>query len=304
MREGDRLLLLLNGAREEVILCAPFMKRRTVARLLDAVVPEVPVTIYTRWRPEEVRAGVSDLEVFDIVEARVDANMLLVDELHAKLYVVDGQALIGSANLTATALGWTTPSNLELLHLVDRTAPDVDLCLQRLSHARAATREEALRIQAEADKLTAPELPMSNDLAEGERPGLWLPSMSAPNRLYEAYDVSLRDRLSPPVLSAAQVELEVLDPPHGLTRKEFEAFVATRILEAPAMRLIADRIEKDDLTDRDAMDLIEGLAIEGNLPTHRRWEIVREWLTTFFDNRFEIVAESFVIRRRPGIRSK
>lgn len=280
------------------------MKRRTVARILDAIDPGVSVRLYTRWRAQEVRAGVSDLEVLDVVEARENTELRLVDELHAKLYIADDNALVGSANLTATALGWATPSNLELLHQVQRSSSDVELCLKRMEESRVATQEEKARVREEADHLTAPELPMSEDLEEGERPGLWLPSMSAPGRLYEAYEPSARGRLNEQMLTTAQVELDVLSPPPGLSRETFNRFVAERLLEAPAMRILTDRIERDDLTDGEAMDLIEGLAVEGTLSTHRRWEVIREWLTTFHGDRIEIVPESFVTRRRPGVRQR
>ena len=80
------------------------MKLRTVRRLLDVVTQDVPVRLVTRWHPSEVRLGVSDLEVFDLVEGHANTRLLLLDDLHAKLYVSDAEALAGSSNLTGKGL--------------------------------------------------------------------------------------------------------------------------------------------------------------------------------------------------------
>ena len=66
---GDHLCdAVARGKRE--ILCGALRKLSVIQRLLAAVAEGVPGKIYTRWRPEEVAAGVTDLEVFDAVSAR------------------------------------------------------------------------------------------------------------------------------------------------------------------------------------------------------------------------------------------
>src|SRR5690606_29509532 len=69
----------------------------------------------TRWRPEEIAAGASDLEVLDLIRARPRARLYIHPLLHAKFFRVDRRCLVGSANLTQRALGWTVPSNFELM---------------------------------------------------------------------------------------------------------------------------------------------------------------------------------------------
>ena len=76
------------------------------------------------------------------------------------------------------------------------------------------------------------------------------------------------------------------------------------MLTAPAIAFLIERIEVDELNDYDAMDRIAALPTNDTLPLHRRWEVVREWLTTFYGDRIEIVPDSFVTRRRPGTRSR
>ena len=114
-RDGDVLLAHVARAKKGVLLCAPFIKLGVAKRLLSAIGPDVAVEIITRWHAEEIAAGVSDLAVFDLSVSRPGVTMRLLDNLHAKLYVSDDLLLAGSANLTATALGWCDDPNLELL---------------------------------------------------------------------------------------------------------------------------------------------------------------------------------------------
>jgi phosphatidylserine/phosphatidylglycerophosphate/cardiolipin synthase-like enzyme len=111
---GNQLLEACRSARSTLTLCAPFVKGPVLKRVLDATAESVSVELFTRWRPEEVAAGVSDTVVLDIAESR-GGRVLLCDRVHAKFMRFDDRVLIGSANLTATALGWTALPNLELL---------------------------------------------------------------------------------------------------------------------------------------------------------------------------------------------
>ena len=92
------------------------------------------VRIVTRWRAREVAAGVSDLAVFEITNDRRNTALDLLDDLHAKLYLADNKGLIGSANLTAPALGWATRNNVEILMAVRRGDPDVERLLKTLGY--------------------------------------------------------------------------------------------------------------------------------------------------------------------------
>src|SRR4051812_35805335 len=138
---GDQLLQLCREARSTLVLCAPFAKCSVIARALAEVEGDVRVELFTRWRPEEVAAGVSDTAVLDLVVAHGGA-VYLCDRLHAKFYRCETKALVGSANLTATALGWVEQPNLELLLRVQR---DEVAGLERVlrSEALLATKETA-----------------------------------------------------------------------------------------------------------------------------------------------------------------
>lgn len=301
-REGDRLLLQLRTASKTVLLCAPFIKQNVLRSLLAAIRSDVEVRIVTRWLPDEVRAGVSDLEVFDIVEARPKTRLELLDNLHAKVFLSDEQALIGSANLTAAALGWRKPSNIELLVDVSLDGAALAACLLALDDARPATADEREQVSKAAAALPAAVVQEVDDLPDDVTQMPWLPSLSAPDRLFEAYEPGRRLKMDASVLTAADLDLEALNLPFGLTADTFKQAVAGAIITMPAMSLLLHKIEHDDLNDAEAVEIISSFIVGSTIPVQRRWEIVRDWLTVFLGDRFESVPDTFITRRRPGIR--
>lgn len=59
---GDRLLEAMALATTDIVLIAPYMKVSVLRRMLGSTKETVRGLVLTRWRPEEVAAGVSDLE--------------------------------------------------------------------------------------------------------------------------------------------------------------------------------------------------------------------------------------------------
>ncbi len=298
-RDGDLLVAHVARAEKNVLLCAPFIKLGVAKRLLAAVGADVAVEIVTRWHAEEVAAGVSDLAVFDLVASRPGITMRLLDNLHAKLYAADDQLLAGSANLTATALGWCDDPNLELLMPVSADAEAVLRCRAALAAARLATAEERAAIQAVVDGLERPPLPDSKTVDDAMA-GPWLPKLAAPERLYAAYVPSARDRLTRSAIEAADHDLQALAIAPGLTEPVFHNQVAERFSTMPAVDSILIAAQSD-LSDAAAVDLIETLVGSSDMSATARWQIVRDWLTYFLRDKYEIAPQSYVTRLRPGV---
>lgn len=297
-RDGDLLVAHVARAKKTVLLCAPFIKLGVAKRLLAAVGHDVVVEIVTRWHAEEVAAGVSDLAVFDLVGSRPGVTMRLLDNLHAKLYAADDEILAGSANLTATALGWCDEPNLEILIAVPADAEAVLQCRTALAAARLATAEERAGIQAVVDGLQRPPLRDSKPV-DGAMAGLWLPKLAAPERLYAAYLPSARDRLTRSAIEAADHDLLALAIAPGLSELVFRDQVAERFSTMPAVATILTAA-RSDLSDAVAVDLIETLVGTSEMSATARWQIVRDWLTYFLRDKYEIAPQSYVTRLRPG----
>jgi hypothetical protein len=297
-RDGDLLVAHVARAKKGVLLCAPFIKLGVAKRLLSAISPDVPVDIVTRWHAEEVAAGVSDLAVFDLAASRSGVTLRLLDNLHAKLYASDDLLLAGSANLTATALGWCSDPNLELLMPVPSNDEAVLRCRAGLSAARLATAEERAAIQAVVDGMQRPPLPEAKTVDDALA-GPWLPMLAAPERLFAAYVPSGRDRLTSSAIEAADHDLQALAIEPNLNEPTFRMQVAERFSTMPAVSAIL-RAAQSDLSDAAAADLIETLVGTSDMSATARWQIVREWLTYFLRDKYEIAPQSFVTRLRPG----
>ena len=112
---GDELVDLFSGAQSEATIIAPFIKAGVVKRLIQNLAPGVVLSCITRWHPHEIKSGVSDLEVWDVLQVHQPSSLSLIPTLHAKFYRADDRYALGSANLTNAALGWSARPNIELL---------------------------------------------------------------------------------------------------------------------------------------------------------------------------------------------
>ena len=298
MVDGERLKALLVGAEERVLLCAPFVKAKVLKVLLSVVGDDIGVRIVTRWRAEDVAAGVSDLEVFEIARERLRTELVLLEDLHAKLYVADQECLVGSANLTARALGWAECSNVELLVPARVTDPDVAFLMRQLGGAELATFRVRSEVAAAAAALGMRRTGEGMDVAEGGSAGSWgwLPRCAAPERLYDIY----QDRSTAAVAEGTRddglADLRDLGINSGLTRDAFIQAVAGAVERIPSMARILSEVPHGVRDSR-------GVALVGELrpsvsdsDAGEHWRIVRDWIGVFFGNRFEVAPESFVTR--------
>lgn len=300
--DGERLKALMKAAQHRVLLCSPFIKVGALGTVLSAVEEAISVRIVTRWRAAEVAAGVSDLEVFELVQERANTELALLDDLHAKLYLADDSGLAGSANLTAAALGWSERSNVELLLPIRRSDPDVARLLRRLETARPATFTIRSAIEAEAAALSAPMLDESEDMAAEAadlRKRAWLPSCAAPGRLRAIYQNPKTTAVVEGTRMDGLADLSDLHIPSGLSSSDFAEAVRETLLLMPAFKRIVDRIPQG-LTDSGGVALVA--EVRPDLPKTDaavQWRLVRDWIAEFFQDQFEVAPESFITRLKP-----
>lgn len=299
--DGERLKELLRTAQEEVILCAPFIKAEVVRLLLANIRDGVSIQVYTRWRPAEVAAGISDLEVFDVVGEREKAQLFLLDALHAKIYVSDRKCLLGSANLTASALGWSTRNNLELLVPARRDDPDVKDFLDRLGEADVATFAKKAEIAEEVERIGMQPLDEGRPTDAGGatwHSQQWLPRCAAPEKLYRVYSDNNTNDVTTGTREDCMRDLSDLSLPKGLSQEGFESVVRERLLAMPAMQQILAKVPAR-LSDTNAQQLVSMFRPDlEEQDVKYLWQIVREWIGVFFRKEYEVAPESFVVRLR------
>lgn len=294
--EGLRteLLRLVSNAGVHVRLVAPFMKAAVIDELLSSVDGAVPIHLYTRWRPDEVARGVSDTVVFDLARARPRTSLHLVDALHAKLYIADEHALLGSANLTAAGLGDGGRSNLELLapvaaveaepflRLLEATAwqPDQDF---RLLMDRAA---DAIRVMTKWQPPASPLQPGESTNTSSTDP--WWPSTRYPEKnLWRTYSLDRR-RLTAAAAAQTQSDILTLRPPAGLSQSGLAAWVALALHRHDFVRVLDSVLVGGPQRFGAIRDLACRWMAKAGLerdPTEA-WQTMSRWLLHFHAERY------------------
>ena len=119
---GNGLGDMCISAEERLVFVSPFVKRSSLEHFIKKVNPDSKIekNLITTWNLSDIASGVSDLSVYPFARDH-GWSVRLVEGLHAKVYVADHRALLGSANLTNSgfSLG-STSGNIEtgtLLHV-------------------------------------------------------------------------------------------------------------------------------------------------------------------------------------------
>lgn len=139
-RHAKEVAKLLSLARRRVVIVSAFIRGETLSWLLKCIPKEVNnITIYARWRLNDILAGASDVSVINVARER-NAVFKVYDSLHAKIYIVDGYALVGSANATNSGLGHSNSgeANLEILVKTSSDIPEINSVLEMLSKKSTA----------------------------------------------------------------------------------------------------------------------------------------------------------------------
>lgn len=296
--DGERIKNLVQGASHSVVLCAPFIKSKVLSTVLGVIPSNVHVQIVTRWSPIEIATGVSDLEVYDVAIDRQNTELRLLEELHAKIYIADDQCLVGSANLTARALGWAEVHNIELMIQTDTSNPSVMNLLRHLKGSEPVTlatkknMEDAVK-NVESIDLTKVE-EMTGD--EDSRRRVWLPRCAAPEKLYEIYNDPGTKIVAEGTKKDGSSDLKDLCVSKGLSPGDFSVSIQDSLLIMPAFARIVE-IVPQGITDESGIDLIAKERPElDDVDVPDQWRIVRDWIRVFFGDRFEVAPESYIIR--------
>jgi len=283
---GDYLVELAQRTESSALLAAPFVKSNALQRISEVLAPGVALTVVTRWVPEEIAAGVSDLEVWDIIKRRDGARLRLLPDLHAKYFRFDAASLVGSANITHRALGWAKLPNVELL---------VEMHCNEFTAFEALLRDRSFEVDddAYAAMCAAVAALPSHSVQAGplvttdDEPGAaasWFPRSLQVQHLFACYE-NRRDQVIESVYVDGLDDLRALEPPPGLDRDTFSAFVAARLQQVPVVAAI-------DAAATRALDRTAGagllVAVE-NIPGDEAlnaWDTISAWLLHFFPDRY------------------
>ena len=227
-RPGDLLISLCKGA-QHLVIAAPYIKVDALAKVLADISPTASLICVTRWNPHDLAAGVSDTECRALVIER-SGSFRLHPSLHAKYYRIDSVVLIGSANLTSAAMGWSPHPNLEILC---RSGENFDACAfqqELLRFSREIGDDEFIRwesvseISAEVRRSVTDAQPLLDT---------WRPATRDPRHLEFGYQGRQDNIASYDEQRAARRDIQALLIPPNLTAPQVRAWVSTCLLAAP-----------------------------------------------------------------------
>ncbi len=275
------------------------MKATAVKRLIQNLAPGVALSCITRWHPHEIKYGVSDLEVWDVLQAHQPSSLSLIPTLHAKFYRADDRYAIGSANLTNAALGWSAQPNVELMISgeVDQVLRGWESCL--LSQATKVDESLVRFFERLVDHLPNddfvftehyPDTESSLD-EEYDTPKLevmsWLPMTRYPEQLYKVY-LGHTEELSAGARESAKIDLLALAVPKGLGADGFGVSVAASLLQMP----VVHQIDQFLAQPRSFGAVRDFLRVLPQYPQHREpstdWQTMMRWFRHFLPQRFHV----------------
>ncbi|WP_419946320.1 phospholipase D family protein [Candidatus Poriferisodalis sp.] len=290
------------------MIVAPFIRSSALQAVLEAIPEDVEVSIVTRWRPLDLLAGASDLDVFDVAAARNIALYLRYD-LHAKVFAADRNCLVGSANVTETALGWRDPANLELLTVASRDDFEIAAFEEELFRlairATPEHRDAMKRLVADLADVVQP-LPdaevATEDLAAGLMSGNWIPRSKNPEDLYAVYRGE-PDAVGRAGLPGMEAELLHMGLPPALPEPHFNSWVRAAIgqnpLVAEVLRLIDENGAIDESEVGATLETL-GSAYASEAPAEVL-EVLRRWFNHFMADHFETKQDSIRLVRTRSI---
>ena len=271
VRPGDTLLRYCNGA-QHLFIVAPYLKAEALKTVLDAMDNIVSLICVTRWDPHDIAVGVSDTECRTIVKGH-GGSFKLHPTLHAKYYRVNDVVLIGSANLTLSAMGWSTQPNLEILCRASEGFDAQAFQDALLKDAREISDAEFTCWEAVAKT----DIGYIKPAADGQ-PFLdnWRPSTRDPRHLELAYRGQDEEIASYDEQRAAHRDIQAMQIPPGLTPDWTRKWASACLLSSPFTNTV---IGLHGQETHDAFRVIAekyGLSI----PDARRdMETVQNWLT-------------------------
>ena len=282
---GERLVELCRQTKRELVLVAPYMKVSVVDSLLCAIKDGIRLICVTRWHPAEIAVGVSDLEVYKSVK-NYEGHLWLRQDLHAKYYRSDDLVMIGSANLTRAALGWSIDSNLEILQPVDNSRDDLDRFEEKLLRKAVMVDDDLFcMMTAAASDWSSMEEPRVAQQALSNLEQEWIPVLRDPASLFLVYCNDDIWTLPASTLEAGRSDLAMIQLPRGLSRNQFNRTVGAALLTMPIVNLV-DSVVVSPQRFGTVRDLLRERLDISHQEAARAWQTLIRWLRYFLPDRY------------------
>ena len=269
---------------------APFIKIDALSKILELPVSD-ELTVITRWRPEEILKGVSDLEIYPLLKTR-GIPLYIHNSIHLKLFLFDSdRAFCSSANVTSMGLGLGQHGNLEAGALVPLQMEDF-LALKDLRDAGRLVTDEiyeaykACIAEAEEIEVTLPTLTLPDE-AEQKFLLSMLPATESPEKLWELYSGLESVMLSKEDRHRLVHDLCAYNLPMGLSRGDLDTHLGEGFRSNPFIQEVVALIKQEgSIRFGGVNDFIHRTCRDVPLPY--RWEIksttayLYNWLAYYY----------------------
>ena len=266
-----RIINLFGQAKDRVVVVSAYIRGNTLNTLLSASPPEVSKTVYARWRLHDLITGASDIEA-QMIARQHQVRFLAYAPLHAKIYIADDRALVGSANATRRGLGGTARDNLEVLVEQDANHPDITSVLDSLAQdawlAHPFTKSDIERAKS-----------LNPQAIDNGRTNQWLPE-STPEEM-----LNYLNRERAPIERLLNDSLML-----GLSIGDNEKFIEHKLQDNLLFTIVSDHLH----ASKHELDRSELITLLADKTTHDinkitdRVDNLSEWLHTFSNTIYRV----------------
>ena len=226
----------------------------------------------TRWLVDELAEGVSDIAVREVVR-EAGGRFMLHQSLHAKYYRFDGEAFVGSANLTDAGLGWSKSPNLEILCRTGEEFNRGEFEEEVLSQAREIGDLEQQGWMLAVERARKPyEKSDEREAMSGE----WSPKARDIASVLHVYSGRRGAIASEDEQRAAIDDVKALEIPDGLVEMEVLAWISSHLVSNSFVNAVLAR--QGMQSDQAAKELAEEYQ-RGVVEARRDLEAVHNWLS-------------------------
>ena len=267
-----KVLLEMCSSAQRLFIAAPYIKMDALDTVLTDAKSIDSLVCITRWRPEDIIVGVSDVGCRALVTER-RGSFRLHPSLHAKYYGIDDVVLVGSANLTSSAMGWVPQPNVEILC---RAGDDFDVHeferellrdSREISDVEFARWEALGKIDARSRReIIGAQLPLA----------AWRPATREPRNLVLAYRGRGEEIASFDEQKAARRDIQALSIPMGMTDDAVKAWISICLLASPFTNSVIGLNDSDTPNVAKLLSETYGL---GATEARRDMETVQNWLS-------------------------
>lgn len=219
-----------------ILILVPFAKLAALQKLHWINSRKVKIKVVCRWRPEDIVAGVSDLEIFTFLK-QTDCELYINWNIHLKLYVfASNTAFNTSGNMTLRGLGYSDSANIEVGNMVSLTTSDWTKIYDVINSSRLVTDDIYQRFKeysAQHPPVSKPLPPIDLMPAPKSYTISSLPATDSPKKLADFYFSHEQKDLSLEDMRRAAHDLAIFGIPLGLSSSEFDKRLGDAFRKTP-----------------------------------------------------------------------